>query len=106
MVAMSQMQIRDWRPMPKNSLIGFGKVERPSGLILCDVTIHISDRGAWASPPAKPMLNADGVALKDDAGKVRYVAVIGFKSKEVRDRFSAGVLVLEALQTAHPESLE
>lgn len=100
---MNQMQIRDWRPMRRNSLIGFVRVELHSGMIVSDVAIHTSDRGAWASPPAKPMLGPDGVALKDDQGKIRYALVIEFRSKEVRSRFSAAVI--EALRAAHPEAL-
>ena len=97
------MNILGWRPMRKNSLLGFAKVELPSGMILTDVAIHITDRGAWASPPSKPMIGPDGVALKDDAGKIRYLPVIEFKSKEIRSRFSIGVI--EGLRAAHPEAL-
>lgn len=49
------IRITDWRPLPKNSLLGFAQVEFPSGLIISDVTILTGDRGLWASPPSKPM---------------------------------------------------
>jgi hypothetical protein len=32
--------------------------------------------------------------MRDDTGKVRYAPVISFASKEVRDRFSQGVIVI------------
>ncbi len=99
---MSTIQIRDWRPMRKGSLLGFAKVELPSGMILSDVTILQGERGAWASPPSKPMIGRDGMAMKDASGKVKYQPLVEFTSKEVRDRFSAGVI--DGLRAAHPEA--
>jgi DNA-binding cell septation regulator SpoVG len=100
---MSTMQIRDWRPMRKGNLLGFAKVELPSGMILNDVTILAGDRGAWASPPSKPMIDRDGLAIKDANGKLKYSPLVEFASKEVRDRFSA--TVIDALRASHPEAL-
>ena len=100
---MSAVLIREWRPMRKNTLLGFAKIELPSGLIISDVTILTGERGPWASPPSKPMVGRDGVVLKDDAGKLRYSPVIEFASKEVRNRFSAAVV--DALRASHPEAL-
>ena len=93
--------IRDWRPMLKGLLLGFAKVEMPSGMVIGDVTILTGDRGPWASPPSKPMIGRDGTAMKDDRGKLRYSPIIEFTSKEVRDRFSAGVI--EAMRATHPD---
>ena len=100
---MTGFQIRDWRPLQKGSLLGFVKVELPSGMILADVTILSGDRGPWASPPSKPMIDRDGAAMKDAAGKVRYSPIVEFASKEVRDRFSAAVV--EALRLSHPKAI-
>ena len=97
------IQIRDWRPMRKGSLLGFAKVEMTSGLILLDVTILTGERGPWASPPSKPMIDRDGVAMKDTNGRVRYSPVVEFASKQVRERFSAAVV--DALRAAHPEAI-
>jgi DNA-binding cell septation regulator SpoVG len=96
------IQIRDWRALRKGSLLGFAKVELPSGMIIADVTILSGDRGPWASPPSKPMIDRDGVVLKDAGGKVRYSPIIEFSSKEIRDRFSAGVI--DGLRAVHPEA--
>ncbi len=98
----ARIQIRDWRPMRKGSLLGFAKVELPSGMILADVTILAGDRDPWASPPSKPMIDRNGVAMKDANGKARYSPIIEFASKEIRERFSAGVI--EAMRAAHPEA--
>jgi hypothetical protein len=72
-------------------------------MVISDVTVLTAERGPWASPPSKPMINRDGAVLKDQSGKVRYTPVIEFTSKEVRDRFSDAVV--EALRLAHPEAL-
>ena len=100
---MTTVQIRDWRPLRKGSLVGFVKVEMPSGMILNDVTILSGDRGAWASPPSKPMIDRDGLAMKDANGKLKYSPIVEFASKEVRERFSNAVV--EALRAIHPEAL-
>ena len=99
----SAVNILDWRPLKKNSLLGFAKVELPSGMVLLDVTILTGERGPWASPPSKPMLDREGAALKDAAGKLRYSPIIEFTSREIRDRWSAAVI--DAMRAAHPEAL-
>lgn len=68
---MSAIRILDWRPLRKNSLLGFVKVELPSGMIIADVTVLMGERGPWASPPSKSMIDRDGVAMKDANGKLR-----------------------------------
>ena len=98
---MSSFQIRDWRPLRKGSLLGFAKVELPSGMVLNDVTIMSGDRGPWASPPSKPMVGRDGTAMTDGNGKVKYSPIVEFTSKEVRQRFSDGVI--DGLRASHPE---
>jgi hypothetical protein len=95
------IQILDWRPMRRNSLLGFAKVQLPSGIIITDVTILGGDRGPWASPPSKPMVGTDGVTLKDDNGKTRYTPIIEFSSREIRNRWSSAVI--DAMRAAHPE---
>ena len=98
---MSAILIRDWRPMRKGSLLGFAKVELPSGLIISDVTILTGEHGPWASPPSKPMVGRDGTVLTDDKGKVRYSPIVEFNSKECRNRWSGAVI--EAMRSAYPE---
>ncbi|MGD0107539.1 MAG: hypothetical protein ABSC06_26395, partial [Rhodopila sp.] len=85
------------------SLRGFARVALPSGMILHDVAIHIAGTTAWASPSSKAMLGRDGATMRDSSGKVRYVPVVSFASKETRDRFSMGVI--EALRLAYPDVL-
>jgi hypothetical protein len=101
---MSGVRILDWRLRRKNSLIGFAKVELPSGMVIADVTVLTSEGGPWASPPSKPMIGRDGSVMKDANGKIKYQPIIEFTSKNVRDKFSHAVV--EALRAAHPEALE
>jgi hypothetical protein len=69
-----------------------------------DVTVLLSHRGAWASPPSKPLISRDGVVMKDETGKLRYCPLIQFTSSGVRNRWSD--LVIEAMRAAHPEAFE
>ena len=69
-------------------------------MVIADVTVLTGERGPWASPPSKPMIDRDGVVMKDAAGKIRYVPVIDFVSKDVRNKFSAAVI--EAMRGIAP----
>jgi hypothetical protein len=100
----SAVRILDWRPRRRNSLLGFAKVELPSGMVIADVTVLISERGPWASPPSKPMIDRDGIVLRDEKHKIRYQPIIEFTSKNVRDRFSDQVI--HALRQQHPDALD
>jgi hypothetical protein len=99
--AMAIPKILDWRPVPRNSLLGFAQVEFPSGLIINDVTVLTGERGPWASPPSKPMIGADGVALRGENNKPRYVPIIEFASKDIRNKWSNSII--EAMREAHPD---
>jgi hypothetical protein len=84
----SVTKILDWRPLPRNSLLGFAKVEFASGLIISDVTVLTGERRPWASPPSKPMISRDGAVMKDDKGKIRYTPIVEFATKDVRNKWS------------------
>jgi hypothetical protein len=101
---MNGIKTLGWRPLRKTNLLGCCKVELPSGMIMDDVTVLLSHRGAWASPPSKPLISRDGVVMKDETGKLRYCPLIQFASSEVRNRRSD--LVIEAMRAAHPEVFE
>ena len=85
------MKISDWRPMQRGSLLGFATVEMPSGLIVHDVPINRSGESTWASPPGKPRLDRDKKPVIEN-GKVRYDKVLGFRDRDVRDRWSEAVI--------------
>jgi hypothetical protein len=97
-------RILEWRELRKNSLLGFAKVELPSGMILADVTILSGLHGPYALPPSKPMISPSGVVMKDRNGKTRYTPIVDFTTKDVRSKFSASVIT--ALQQSHPKVFE
>ena len=99
---MVTITISDWKPLRKGSLRGFVTISMPSGMIVHEVSIMQSNGRAWASPPSKPMIK-DGKTLVDDNGKTKYVPLIEFISKSVRDRWSSAVIA--ALLAKHPEAL-
>jgi hypothetical protein len=47
---MNGIKILDCRPLTKNNLIGFCRVEFPSGTIINDITILTGKFGLWAAP--------------------------------------------------------
>jgi hypothetical protein len=55
-----------------SSLVGFGDIQTPSGMILHDVSIHVAGATAWASPASKPMLDRDQNVMRDEKGKIKY----------------------------------
>ncbi len=95
------VQILEWRPFAKGSLLGFVKI-RLGALEITDVTIMASNGRNWAGMPARPQIGADGIAKKQD-GKVLYTKILGWSSKEASDRFSDSVIA--ALREAYPDAI-
>jgi hypothetical protein len=86
------VEVLDFRPVERNTLLGFATVRIPAmRLTIRDVAIHTSGDRRWVSLPAKPQLDADGVAIRKD-GKIQYVNIFHFDTKEVSDAFSAAVI--------------
>jgi len=95
--------VEEFTPVVRSTLRGFARVRMPSGMIFHDVAIHAKGDAAWASPASKPMLDRNSVAVRDGEDKIRYVPLVTFASRELRDRFSEGVI--EALRQSHPAAL-
>lgn len=87
-----RLVIRDFRPVRKNSLLGFAKIELPIGLVISDVTVHESHGKRWASMPSKPVLDSDGRHKQSADGKREYAFIISWRSRELSDGFSEAVL--------------
>ncbi len=100
---MAVITISDWKPLRKGALRGFLTATLPSGLVVHEISVLVSNGKAWASPPSKPLLDRDGRVMVNDAGKRRYAAIIEFATRELRDRWSSAVI--DALLTAFPEAL-
>ncbi|MCX7178014.1 MAG: hypothetical protein NTX56_04325 [Proteobacteria bacterium] len=81
-----------WKSIPRNSLRGFAKIRIGKSLIISDVAVHCSNGRKWAQPPSKPVLNSEGVAVKDDRGKMKYIPMIEWADRDAADRFSEGVI--------------
>jgi hypothetical protein len=88
----------DWRPMRKNSLLGFAKIKL-GALEISDVTVHTANGRKWAGLPSKPILDRDGT-VKRDGDKIVYAKVLSWSDRGASDRFSEGVLL--AIEANHP----
>ena len=64
-----QVSLTDWRPLRRNSLLGFASI-RVGALLIKDVTLHSNKGKRWAGLPAKPRINAGGEIMKDERGKI------------------------------------
>ena len=96
------ISISAWKERESGTLRGFFSASLPSGLELHELMLHHRDGSWWLSFPSKPMLGADGTALRDERGKIRYSApLISFASRDARERFNQEVL--DALRLAQPE---
>jgi len=93
------VMILDWRPMKRNSLLGFAKIQL-GALKISDVTVNTNSGRLWAGLPSKPMIDRDGAAMRNDQGKIRYVPILEWDNKGTGDRFSDSVV--SALEAAHP----
>jgi hypothetical protein len=94
-----------FRPMRRNTLLGFATVEHGSGLVLSDCPVHEKDGRSWAAAPGKPMVGADGSVMREpDTGKVRYTAIVTFVDDATRRRWSDAAVA--AVRRDHPEAFE
>jgi hypothetical protein len=77
----------DWRPMPKNTLLGFCSITLPSGMRIKECTVHEKSGKRWVSLPGKPWTKQDGTT--------GYVSILDFSTLEQKNRFQK--LALEAV---------
>jgi hypothetical protein len=91
-----------FHPMVRNTLRGFAEITiAEMRLTIRDVPIHQKGESRWAALPAKPQIK-DGALVKDATGKVQYIHILDFDSREVRDAFSRAVV--QALLERTPEA--
>jgi hypothetical protein len=93
-------KLLDWRPLAKNTLLGFAKVQFGSGIIISEISVHRAGTGIWASPPSRPWTKGNQLLL-DDTGRPKWQQLIEFSTPGVRSSWSQQVLA--ALRQAHPE---
>ncbi len=69
--------------------------ERPSGLSIANVAVHLSPGHAWPTLPGRPMIDtATGVVLPDDSVRLWYASVLSWRSRDLADRWSSAVVAL------------
>ena len=88
----TNMIIKEFKAVTRNSLRGFAEVQMPSGLIFHDVSINCTAGRWWASPASKPVLDRDGKHKRDLSGRGEYLPIVSFASRELRDLFSDAVI--------------
>tara|TARA_R110000822_G_scaffold132056_2_gene269194 strand:- start:2134 stop:2448 length:315 start_codon:yes stop_codon:yes gene_type:complete len=94
--------ILEWKPLERNTLRGFAKIKL-GALKIHDVAVHTKGDRSWAQLPAKPQMNADGTARRNNDGKMQYTPVIEWETREASDRFSASVVA--AINQANPGAI-
>jgi hypothetical protein len=88
-----RLQLLEWRPLIKGALCGFASIELPIGLTIPDCPVFVSGEREWVNLPARPQLDRDNQARLDPStGKVLYAALLEWRDRELRDRFSAAVI--------------
>jgi hypothetical protein len=100
----SAFVIEEFSAVTKNTLRGFAKIRMPSGMIVADVSIHVRDGRAWASPPSKPRLDRDGQQMRDADGRALWVPIITFANREQRDRWSDAAIA--AVRQSYPYTFD
>ena len=99
-----RMKLLEWRPVQKNTLRGFANIEMPSGLVIRDIAIHEKEHKWWASLPSRPVLDADGRQVVNHAGHKQYAALLGWRDRDLADRFSAAAV--ELIRAEHSADLD
>ena len=80
-----------FKPLRKGTLVGFADIViRELKLTIHDVALHEKGSSRWASMPSRPWLK-DGVAVRDDAGKIQYSPLFEWETREVSNAFSREV---------------
>ena len=93
----------DFKLVRKHSLRGFARIRFRSGLVIAEITIHVTNGRHWASPPARQILDRNGTPTRDENGKIRWQPLITFATKAHRDDWSDQVVA--AVLEAHPNAL-
>jgi hypothetical protein len=92
-----------WTPRHSNTLHGFADIVlEQTRLRVRDVALHQKGEHRWAQLPGRPMLDRDGVALREDTRKIKYSTILQFTDREAADGFSRAVIaaVLAKFPTA------
>ncbi len=85
--------LEKWTARRSNTLHGFCDVLlETTHLRIHDVAIHEKNGKRWAQLPARPQISREGVALRDEKHKTKYVRILEFTSREASDQFSRAAI--------------
>lgn len=87
-------RLTEWKPVDGNpALVGRCTVCFQGGWIVSAIPIfRRADNTLSAGTPSSPVLDPNGVQLRDENGKRRYSAIITFETKEARSRWNDAIL--------------
>lgn len=92
-----------WTARRSNTLHGFADVLlEATHLRIHDVAVHSKNGRRWAQLPGRPMIDRDGVVMRDEKNKTRYSPILEFTDREASDKFTRGVI--DAVLQAHPDA--
>jgi hypothetical protein len=92
----------DWRPLRRNTLVGFARVEITElRLVIHDVGIHAKGDSRWAALPSRPWVR-DGRVVTGEDGKAQYSPILEFTDRATREAFSRRVI--EAIFACFPQA--
>ena len=98
------ISLLEWKPLSRNSLRGFATVRLGQSLKISDIAVHAANGRRWAQLPARPALNTDGTARRDENGKIQYIPLMKWLDRDASDRFSEGVIA--AIEREYPGTVD
>jgi hypothetical protein len=93
-----------FKPVTRNTLRGFATIRVGElRMEIRELEVHEHENGArWVVPAGRPMIDKDGVALREPNGRIKYLNLFEFTDQTTRDAFSRAVI--DALLRAFPNA--
>jgi hypothetical protein len=101
------VRIENFKRQRSNTLFGFVDLVIPEiRLRIREATVHQAHGRRWIGLPARPQIDRDGAARRDDRGKIAYTPVLQFVDRVVGDAFSARAIaaLIESFPDAFAET--
>jgi hypothetical protein len=90
---MSKRIVIDWKRVPNSAGTFIGFVTAMYGsLLIRDCPVNRTAGRVWVGLPGKPQVGKDGQALRDERGKLKYVAILEWPDRAASDKFSETVV--------------
>src|SRR5437660_862243 len=81
-----RMRLVSWNRWPRAIFRGFATIGLPNGLTIHDCPVPMSHRTACGTLPSKPRLDKDDRQKTDANGKLAYVPVLEWRSRDLEWR--------------------